>query len=986
MVPPNNLGPYLSGKAVNETQYRGMIGSLMYLTASRPDIQFSTCLCARYQANPKESHLIVVKRIFRYLKEKHLSACQLLGGKLVCWSAKKHQSVAMPSAKAEYVAAAGCCANILWMKSQLTDYDIIYERVPDNTSAIAISNNPVLHSRTKHIDIRYHFIRDHILKGDIELHFIPTPYQLADIFTKPLDEPTLKRLIGELEFSSHNTSSPEITPKEEHATLDKPESPFLLATQAEFTFEEIAFTTNNEVALLYPSHSNQEYFKDASNFISKCCLKEAFTRAPTQYKKYLSEFWYTTKTLEDSKVWVSTPTCGVRGDIGITTFRNALRAQYLPHSNMYVSLPSITTVDHAKLIWEDLIHKLNKKTRKKIVPYPRFISLLLEHMMPEYDNEELTINPTQVFSVNNWTLKPNQPEEPPFTTHMKSIYKLDVPVVSKAPKPTSQTEETEASKSKTGQSEKDTQSSSAKDKSPSHPSPPTPVVGEMHKEAQQAAGGPTSLGATSEEGAHPQLSSGSNPSVLVNKTKSAGDGLKTAHTNSGTNEKSRADDILKKIKLEDLSEFLKDKRSAFFTPDSPQDEPIIVTDESEEEDADKEETHDTSHDMHEDTSVPPPPSPKSAQIQELMAQARPSYPDVNQLTTLLVTSLKPKLSKLLALHNFASCLPTELKELPSKFTELSREIKELKQHSYQVAELKNIQWELPAELQALPVLFATVVENASEDTTKDVPLAGQSTASPAEGEKNTKDAKTNLKDELVDLLGTNIVTRYYKNKEDGSEEVISNLKTRLDQLTQTEQELRIDLNKPLKEQDSLNELNELANQKRKRTSDLKDHSRGRLLGSVPEPFSLLVLRRLGSVFTLVYAAVQKLKKDSWKELQFSLVDNSKLNVSISLTEVETCTDSEKITRKRSKLDKHGHGNGKSIQEPEESSKRFEYQVMSWQNKTYPRPLIGQDSKRNDTLASYKHTREEKFALKPLEKRHNYSGIRIATLAIRVITL
>ncbi|GJT26857.1 retrovirus-related pol polyprotein from transposon TNT 1-94 [Tanacetum coccineum] len=198
MAPSSNLGPDLSGKDVNETQYRGMIGSLMYLTAYRLDIQFSTCLCARYQANPKESHLIAVKRIFR---KSTSGACQLLGGKLVCWSAKKQQSVAMSSAEAEYVATAGCCANILWMKSQLIDYDIIYEKVPifcDNTSAIAISNNPVLHSRTKHIDIRYHFIRDHILKGDIELHFIPTQYQLADIFTKPLDEPTFKRLIVEL--------------------------------------------------------------------------------------------------------------------------------------------------------------------------------------------------------------------------------------------------------------------------------------------------------------------------------------------------------------------------------------------------------------------------------------------------------------------------------------------------------------------------------------------------------------------------------------------------------------------------------------------------------------------------------------------------------------------------------------------------------------------------------------------------------------------
>ncbi|GKF67579.1 hypothetical protein Tco_0197258 [Tanacetum coccineum] len=124
-------------------------------------------------------------------------AYQILGGKLVCWSAKKQQSVAMSSAEAEYVIDAGCCASILWMKSQLSDYDIHYKMVPiicDNTIAIAISNNTVLHSRTKHIDIRYHFISDHILKGDIELHFILIEYQLDDIFTKPLDELTFTRL------------------------------------------------------------------------------------------------------------------------------------------------------------------------------------------------------------------------------------------------------------------------------------------------------------------------------------------------------------------------------------------------------------------------------------------------------------------------------------------------------------------------------------------------------------------------------------------------------------------------------------------------------------------------------------------------------------------------------------------------------------------------------------------------------------------------
>ncbi|GKB85667.1 ribonuclease H-like domain-containing protein [Tanacetum coccineum] len=121
------------------------------------------------------------------------------------------------------------------------------------------------------------------------------------------------------ESSSQNPSSPKITPKKEPITLDKPKSlnPFLPTIQVEFTFEEIAFTTNNEVALLYPSHLNQEYFKDVSHFISKCCLKEAFTRAPTQYKEYLSEFWYTAKTLPDSKIKVSTPTGEVRGEIGL---------------------------------------------------------------------------------------------------------------------------------------------------------------------------------------------------------------------------------------------------------------------------------------------------------------------------------------------------------------------------------------------------------------------------------------------------------------------------------------------------------------------------------------------------------------------------------------------------------------------------------------------------------------------------------------------
>ncbi|GKE32219.1 hypothetical protein Tco_1451541 [Tanacetum coccineum] len=161
----------------------------------------------------------------------------------------------------------------------------------------------------------------------------------------------------------------------------------------------------------------------------------------------------------------------------------------------FIVWPMGVEVDFVRLIWEDIIYKLNKKTREKVVPYPRFISIILEYMMPEYENDELTLNPTQVFSVHNWALKPNQPEGPPVTDHMKAICNADVPVESQAPKTSSQTEK-KVPKAKN----KENQSSSAKDKISSHPSASTHVVAEMHKEAQKATGDPTSLGATSEEG------------------------------------------------------------------------------------------------------------------------------------------------------------------------------------------------------------------------------------------------------------------------------------------------------------------------------------------------------------------------------------------------------------------------------------------------------------------------------------------------------
>ncbi|GJT77053.1 hypothetical protein Tco_1043778 [Tanacetum coccineum] len=174
------------------------------------------------------------------------------------------------------------------------------------------------------------------------------------------------------------------------------------------------------------------------DFISKCCLRKAFTRSPIQYKEYLSEFWYTTTALENSKVYFSIPSGGMHGVLGVNTFRKAIGANYLAKSSDYADPPSIEIVrpwfaiirygkdvpakDYAMIFWEDLLNKLKEKTKEKDIPYIRFISLLLmQRLQDSYNDDNLTIYPTQTFSANNLALKANQPEGPPFTAHMLAI-------------------------------------------------------------------------------------------------------------------------------------------------------------------------------------------------------------------------------------------------------------------------------------------------------------------------------------------------------------------------------------------------------------------------------------------------------------------------------------------------------------------------------------------------------------------------------------
>ncbi|GJU45399.1 retrovirus-related pol polyprotein from transposon TNT 1-94 [Tanacetum coccineum] len=445
---------------------------------------------------------------------------------------------------------------------------------------------------------------DHIMKGDIELHFIPTQYELADIFTKLLDEPTFKRLIVER---------------------------------------------------------------------------------------------------------------------GLTSFRNAIRANYLVHSKDYAQTPSIDeirewfpsiggktggfdqisnkdatilyclangiNIDFEKLIWDDIISKLKKKNKEKVIPYPRFLSLLLELRMEGYGSDNVTSIPTQIFSVNNLILKKGQPEGPPFTTHMLAMCNVDVPV------------------------------------------------------DKQATGGPTFLGVTSEEGAYPQLSSGTDPNVLADKTNYVSEGLeivlttpkigKGASTIAKQLEEVNFEDIevFKKIKLEDLSKLVQNAQADFMDLDSTEDDPIIMVDESEgddEEDKD-EEVHATSNVQTEDTSSPKPPSPR-LKLSSLPTKLKELPSKFNELTK-EVRGLKKHV------HKLEIELPWDLKDIPTKLEEFTKTITSL---TSQIADLKTLQWELPTEFVSVPTQAIASAFKKNEDTS--VPSAGQAGTQLVEGEKNTNQA------------------------------------------------------------------------------------------------------------------------------------------------------------------------------------------------------------------------------------------------------
>ena len=215
----------------------------MYLTATRPDIMYAVSILSRYMSRPTEVHYSAAKRILRYLQGttkfgilyKKEGNCELIGftdsdyagsvedrrstsgyvfmlsGAAVAWSSQKQPIVTLSTTEAEFVAAAGSSCQAIWMQRVLkkigykgSESTIIF---CDNSSTIKLSRNPVMHGKSKHIDVRYHFLRELVNDGVVQLQFCGTRHQLADILTKPLKLESFWELrwkLGVCDFSGVN--------------------------------------------------------------------------------------------------------------------------------------------------------------------------------------------------------------------------------------------------------------------------------------------------------------------------------------------------------------------------------------------------------------------------------------------------------------------------------------------------------------------------------------------------------------------------------------------------------------------------------------------------------------------------------------------------------------------------------------------------------------------------------------------------------------
>ncbi|GJS38892.1 retrovirus-related pol polyprotein from transposon TNT 1-94 [Tanacetum coccineum] len=405
------------GIPVDQTRFRSMVGSLMYLTASRPDLVFAVCMCA---------------------------------SQLVIKEAEKQKSAAISTTEAEYIAMSGCCAQILWMRSQLSDYGFAFNKIPlyyDNHSAIALCCNNVQHSRSKHIDIHHHFIREQVENGVVELYFVMMDYQLADIFTKALPRERFEFLL-----SRHDNMAKENVPAPAPTRSDDQILPFAAW---------VPIGKSNFVLDIQKKKKNP-IFQIFMDILQNTNFFRAFTASASVPAIYIQQFWntltyeamtgaYKITPIDQPHQFVSPPS----GD-AIIDFVNKLGytkeihfASRMAVNNLYQPWRAIlsminqcltgktsgfdrprypvlqmlwgiitsTNVDYAELMWEEflqamqtfLVDKANlstqdqkgKKTKPHVIPYCRFTKLIIYHLGRTHNIHQRSASPFHLAEVDH---------------------------------------------------------------------------------------------------------------------------------------------------------------------------------------------------------------------------------------------------------------------------------------------------------------------------------------------------------------------------------------------------------------------------------------------------------------------------------------------------------------------------------------------------------------------------------------------------------
>ncbi|KAI3771034.1 hypothetical protein L6452_02186 [Arctium lappa] len=298
----------LEGKDMDVHHYRSMIGSLMYLIASRPDIMFPVCVYSDLGGANLD-------------KKSTSGGCQFLGARLVSWQCKKQTTVSTSTTEAEYIAAASCCSQVLWIQNQMLDYGVTFLHTPifiDNSSAISIVNNPVKHSKTKHIEIGYHFIRDCNETKLIQVVKVHTDNQFADLFTKAFDVGRFTFLVNTAYVP--NTINTLCPPKKFITTLcilfNCALNPFSLKfkvfrQERPRSMASMAFIDeHNEIAMLQKP-KQAAGFHQIVDFLKTTHIDHALTVSPSIFIEHQRQFWaHATIVTENGVQMIKTKVCG----------------------------------------------------------------------------------------------------------------------------------------------------------------------------------------------------------------------------------------------------------------------------------------------------------------------------------------------------------------------------------------------------------------------------------------------------------------------------------------------------------------------------------------------------------------------------------------------------------------------------------------------------------------------------------------------------